>query len=369
MDRIKMIMRASIVGIIVNALLAGTKMVVGGISGSIAIVLDGVNNFSDAGSSLITIIGAALAGKQPDRKHPFGYGRIEYLSSLAISCLILYAGITSIIESIKKIISPETSDYNTITVVLIVVAVIAKLGLAFYTGHMGKKTNSDALVASGKEGMLDVILSISTVIAAVIYLATGVGIEAYLGVVISSIIIKAGCELLMETVSKLIGEPADVDLAIAIKKKVASYENANGAYDLVLNNYGPDIYTASVHIEVDEKLTATEIDQLTRDIADGVLAEYGVYMNAIGLYSKNHSNAEISQMEKTVRDTVLDIEYVKGMHGFYVDFARKKLHFDIVISLDSNDRKSVYAEAVEAVKKIYPDFDYRVGLDMDLNEI
>jgi len=368
-DRIKVIMRTSIIGIIVNTLLAGFKIIVGGIAGSIAVMLDGVNNLSDAGSSLITILGAALAAKQPDRKHPFGYGRMEYLSSLVIAGFVLYAGITSLVESIKKIINPEVPDYSTLTLVLIIVAVFVKLFLALYTGKMGRQANSDALIASGKDALMDVVLSTSTIVAAIIYMTTGYALEAFLGIIISVIIIKAGTELLRETISKILGESGDAELAIAVKKTISSFDGVYGAFDLVLNDYGPEKYLASVHIEIDESLPVTELDGLTRHITEKVLAEHSVYLTGVGIYARNKSSQDVVMMETEIGKMALAEEYVKGFHGFYVDYEQKKIHFDIVISLDAADRRAVYDGTIDKIKERYPEYEYHVGMDMDMNEL
>ena len=368
-NRLKLIMKTSVTGIVVNAVLAVFKMIVGGIAGSIAIVLDGVNNLSDAASSLITIVGTALAAKPADRKHPFGYGRMEYLSSFIISAIVLYAGITSAIESVKKIISPEPPDYSTVALIIIAVAVVAKLALALYTGRMGKRTNSDSLVASGKEAILDVAVSLSTLIAAFIFIIWGVSIEAWLGAVISLIIIKAGVELLSETVSKILGEPAEIGLAISVKNTIKLVPGVKGAYDLVMNNYGPDFYMASVHIEGDEKMTAAELDRLTRDITDAVMKAHSVYLTAIGIYSKNSADSAMVAMRERINSIALSKEYVLATHGFYVDFEKKQLRFDLVISLDAKNRRAVYNDTIAAIKEVYPDYEYTVGFDLDFNEL
>ena len=369
LSRLKVIMRTSVIGIIANAVMAGMKMVVGAISGSIAIVLDGVNNLSDAASSLITILGAALAGKPADRKHPFGYGRMEYLSSLIISAIVLYAGITSMIESVKKIITPEASDYSAITLIILVIAVIFKLLLALYTQRMGRVTKSDALVASGKEAILDVLVSVATLVAALIFILTGLSLEAWLGAVIAVIIIKAGVELLLETVSKILGQSAEVELAVAIKKTASDHPYVHGAYDLVMNNYGPEFYMASIHVEVDENLTAAEIDKMIRDITDTVLKEHSVYLSAISVYAKNKSDKVKLEMEEKINGIALSEKYVIATHGFYVDFEKKILRFDLVVSLDAPDRKKVYNDTILKIKELYPDFEYAVGFDLDFNEL
>ncbi|MBQ1791104.1 MAG: cation transporter, partial [Oscillospiraceae bacterium] len=169
-SREKTIIRTSIIGIVANVFLAAFKAAVGLMSHSIAIVLDAVNNISDAGSSLITIIGTKLAGMEPDKKHPFGYGRIEYLSAMIISVIVLYAGITSFVESVKKILHPETPDYTPVSLIIVAVAVVVKILLGRYVKRVGERVNSDSLINSGKDAMLDAVISASTLAAAVIFL-------------------------------------------------------------------------------------------------------------------------------------------------------------------------------------------------------
>ena len=191
-SREKTIIRASILGIVTNFLLAAFKAAVGIASNSIAIVLDAVNNVSDAGSSLVTIIGTKLAGKEADKKHPFGYGRIEYLSAMIIAVIVLYAGITSFTESVKRIIRPEAASYDTISLVIIAVAVPVKILLGLYTKRTGTRVKSDSLVNSGEDATLDSVISASTLLAAVLFLLFHVSLESWLGAAISCIIIKSG---------------------------------------------------------------------------------------------------------------------------------------------------------------------------------
>ena len=203
MDREKTIVKTGIIGIVTNILLAAFKAFVGLLSNSIAIILDAVNNLSDALSSTITIIGTKLAGKKPDKKHPMGHGRIEYISAAIISMIVLYAGITSLIESVKKIINPVTPEYKTVTLIIVAVAVVVKIVLGTYVKKTGEKVNSDALKASGKDALFDSIISASTLVAAIVFLISGVGIEAYLGAAISVIIIKSGVEMTGDLVERL----------------------------------------------------------------------------------------------------------------------------------------------------------------------
>ncbi|MBQ4238115.1 MAG: cation transporter, partial [Ruminococcus sp.] len=240
LSRDEKIIRTSVIGILANVLLAGFKAIMGILSNSIAITLDAVNNISDAASSIITIIGTKLAGKSPDKKHPFGYGRIEYLSAMIIAVIVLYAGITSFVESIKKIITPETPDYTPVVLIIVAVAVLVKIVLGRYVKSVGDKINSESLINSGKDATLDSIISASTLAAAAVYLIWGISLEAWLGAIISIVIIKSGIEMLISALSQILGESADAQLAREIKKTVCSFSEVLGAYDLVLHDYGPD---------------------------------------------------------------------------------------------------------------------------------
>ena len=367
-SREKTIIRTSVIGIVTNVLLAGFKATVGIISHSIAIVLDAVNNISDAGSSLITIVGTKLAGKEPDKQHPFGYGRIEYLSAMIIAVLILYAGITSFVESAKQIAASETPDYSPVSLIVVAVAVAVKIILGRYVKSVGLKVNSDSLVNSGEDATLDSIISASTLVAAGIFLIFHVSLEAWLGLIISAVIIKSGLEMLGSTISQILGERNDTELAKEIKRTVLSFPDVQGAYDLVLNNYGPDSWNGSIHIEVPDTYSADKLDKLLREITVKVFNEHNVILTAIGVYSVNTTDEEIIETKKRVQEIVMSVEHVLQMHGFYLVKESKTIRFDIVVSFDATDRRAVYANVLEAVKEAYPDYRLQVTMDTDFAE-
>ena len=368
MSREKTIVRTSIIGIIANVFLAAFKAVIGLMTNSIAIILDAINNISDAGSSLITIIGTKLAGREPDKKHPFGYGRIEYLSAMIISVIVLYAGITSLVESVKQIVHPETPDYNTVSLIIVAVAVAVKILLGRYVKSVGVKVNSDSLINSGEDATLDSVISASTLVAAGIFLIFHISLEAWLGAVISLVIIKSGIEMLRDTISQILGEKNDPELARSIKKTVVSFPEVQGAYDLVLNNYGPDTWNGSIHIEVPDTYSADRLDQLIRDIQTAVYKQHQVILTAIGVYSMNTRDEEIIETQKKVREIVFSHQYVKQMHGFYLIRDQKAMRFDIVVSFDAEDRKAVYEEVLADVQKAFPDYTLQVAMDTDFAE-
>ena len=366
-SRDKGIVKTGIIGIIANFLLAGFKAVIGILTNSIAITLDAVNNLSDAGSSTITIVGTKLAAKRPDKKHPFGYGRIEYLSAMIISVIVLYAGISSLVESVKKIITPEEPDYSILAIVIISIAVVVKVVLGIYVRKNGEKYNSSSLVNSGKDALMDSVISLSTLIAAIIFMTTGFSLEAYLGAVISLFIIKSGIEMLREAISSILGEKADAELAKKIKATVSSFPGVEGAYDLVLHNYGPDSFNGSVHIEVPDTFSADDLDALLRDITTKVYLEHNVILTAIGVYSRNTTDAEAAEVRDKILKLVGETEHALQMHGFYLQREKKLIRFDVVASFDA-DRESLYREIYDKVAALYPDYTLQIVLDTDFTE-
>ena len=335
-DREKTIVKTSIVGIITNVLLAIFKAMVGLLSNSIAVTLDAVNNLSNALSSVITLTGAKLAAKQPDKKHPLGYGRIEYLSAMIVAGIVLYAGITSVVESIKKIIKPEEANYSIISLIIIAVAVAVKFLLSIYVKRHGKKVNSVALIASATDAAYDVMLSLSVLISAVIYMVLGISLEAYVGVVIASFIIKSGIEMMLETVNDLIGRRYNGEIIRQIRDILNEEDAVYGAYDLILYNYGPDKYYGSVHIELPDVMTVEEVDQLTSRVQLKVYKETKVILTGIGVYSYNTSNDEAAHIRNSIQQMVMAHDWALQMHGFYADMEKMILRFDVVLSFDDS---------------------------------
>lgn len=367
LNRDRIIVRTSIIGILTNVLLAGFKAAVGLLSNSIAVILDAVNNLSDALSSVITIVGTKLAGRLPDKKHPLGYGRIEYLSALIVSAIVLYAGITSFIESVKKIIHPEKAEYTVVSLVIIAVAVVVKLILGSFVKAQGKAANSGALVASGADAMFDAILSASVLASAVIFMLTGISLEAYVGVAISVVIIKAGIEMMTETLDDILGQRADAETTIAIKRILNEEPEVRGAYDLVLNNYGPDKNIGSVHLELPDTMTVEQVDELTRRVQAKVLNETGVILTGVGVYSYNTKNDEAAKIRNTIQKLVLSHYWALQFHGFYVDIKKKSLRFDVVMSFEI-DPKDGLDTLYKEVREAYPDYDIYIAPDVDVSD-
>lgn len=366
-SRDKVIIRTSIIGILTNVFLASFKAVIGLISNSIAVTLDAVNNLSDALSSIITIVGTKLAGKLPDKKHPLGHGRIEYLSAMIVSGIVLYAGITSTVESVKKIIHPEKPDYSVISLVFITVAVIVKIILGRYVKTKGEQVNSGSLIASGSDAMFDAILSASVLASAIIFMLSGFSLEAYVGLIISGFIIKAGIEMMIETINDILGVRVDKEKTDKIKNLLTEEPYVRGAYDLIMYNYGPDKYFASVHLELPDTMTAREIDKLTRKLEKKVYKETGVVLAGVGLYSYNTGNDEASEIQKDVRERVMSHDWAIQLHGFYIEVERKEITFDVVMSFDIKPHEGIKV-IYDELKEAYPEYDIQIRPDVDVSD-
>lgn len=365
-SRDSVIVRTSILGIVANVLLAAFKAVVGLLSNSIAVVLDAVNNLSDALSSVITIVGTKLAGRSPDKKHPLGHGRIEYLSELIIAAIVLYAGLTSLIESIKKIITPEDPDYSLVSLIVIAAAVLVKILLGTYVKRTGERVNSGSLTASGKDALFDAILSASVLASAVIFLLTGLSLEAFVGVVISVFIVKSGIEIALDTLNEILGKRVEKEYLDELRKTICEEEEVTGAFDLILHNYGPEKFYGSVHVEVPSTMTAEEIDQMERRIAERVYLKHGVFLTGIGIYSMDVSNDEVKALRVGISKIVGSHEGVLQIHGFHADMEKKTVNFDVILDYALKNREELFRKICEDVQNAYPDYTIRPVLDIDV---
>lgn len=364
-ERERIIVRTSVIGVVTNVFLAVFKAAVGLLSHSIAVTLDAVNNLSDALSSVITIIGAKLGAKLPDKKHPLGYGRIEYLSSMLVAALVLYAGITSLVESAKKILSPEAADYSAVSLVIIAVAIVVKLILGSYVKKQGEKVNSGALIASGSDASFDAILSASVLASAVIYLLFHISLEAYVGVVIAVVIVKAGVEMMTETLNDILGQRGDAELSGQIRDILRAEPEVRGAYDLLLHNYGPNKNYGSVHLELPDTMSVEEVDRLTRRLQVRVFRETGVILTGVGVYSYNTTDTEAAAIRNEVQKTVLSHKWVLQMHAFYADTEQKTIRFDVVLSFEV-ERGEALSTLCQEVQALYPDYQIYIVPDADL---
>ena len=366
MDRSQKIIRTSVIGIVVNLILVAFKGMVGLLSNSIAVLLDAVNNLSDALSSIITILGTKLSNKAPDKKHPYGYGRIEYLTGMLIAVIVLFAGLSAAKESLEKILHPETASYTWVSILIIAVGIVVKFLTGRYVKGVGQQLNSSALIASGSDAFFDSILSTGTLVGALLNLFLGLNLEGWIGAIISIIILKAGIEMLLETLGSITGERADKELTDELKAAVLAYPGVHGAYDLTLHNYGPTNTIGSVHIELDDDTPAREIHRLTRQISAEIYQRFGVVLT-IGVYASGSANPVHAAMRKQLEEAVARHPEILQMHGFYVDDETRHVMFDLIIDF-SADAKAVCAAVVEELQPLWPDHRIDVVLDSDFSD-
>ena len=367
MDRKKEIVKVSYKGIATNIVLVAFKAFIGLMANSIAVILDAVNNLSDALSSVITIIGTKLAGRAPDKKHPYGYGRIEYLTSSVIAIIVLIAGLTSLKESVMKIINPEKASYTAVSLIVIGAAVAVKFVLGSYFKKKGSELNSQSLTASGTDAHFDAVISVSTFLCAVANMIFDLNLEGIVGVVISLFILKAGIEMIGETMNSIIGVRVDKELADGVKEKLCSHSEVHGAYDLILNSYGPEEIIGSVHVEVDDDITVKQFHSLSRALTQEVYTDFGIILT-IGAYASNTSNPKSAEMRKSIEEEIKKYPHILQMHGFYVDEINSEVYFDLIFDFDEENRESIVAKIVDKLKENYPEFSFNPILDRDFSD-
>lgn len=360
------IVRASVIGVVMNVLLVGFKIFVGLVANSISVIMDAVNNLADTFSQLITIVGTKLSAKKPDKKHPYGYGRIEYLTSAIVASLVMITGITSAKESVMSIIHPEVADYSVVALVIIGVAVLVKLGYGIYTRRVGKKVSSDALLATATDSIMDSVLSLSTFVTALISKFFGLNLESYVALVLSAFIIKAGVELLRETIGDLIGGRVDSEISQKIKAKIRSYPEVNGAYDLILHDYGPSRSIGSVHIEIPADMSADKIHLLSRRIIADVMEEFGIILT-VGVYANKTDELTLKRCEQ-IREVAKRHEHFMQMHGFFVDEENKVMLFDTLISYKAPVPYQVALDIQKEVGEMFPGYTVHVNCDHDFSD-
>lgn len=364
LKRMANVIITSVVGIVVNVILGIIKIIVGMASNSIAIISDAINNFSDSISSVVTIITMVIVGRGATKKHPFGFGRVEYFSSMIIAVLVLVTGGQFFIESVKKIIAPEESTYTTLGLVLLGVAIVAKIGLGLYTKASGKKNNSPNLEASGQDALSDAIITGVTLIAALVTKFSGIIIDGWVGAVVSIFVLKAGIEIVMDVISKLMGDRPEPELADEIMDFIKGTEGVEGAYDLILHNYGPNIYIGNVNIELDESISMRDAYKITHPLSIEIFNKYGVFFY-FGFYSVNMQDEDVRNMRNAVTAKLLEDKDVLQIHAFYVDPIEKHMSFDAVLSFEVKETLLKSLELKKKVNELYPDFDVTVVPDRD----
>lgn len=364
MTRQSAIIRTGIIGIITNVVLVGFKLAVGLIAGSISVILDAVNNLTDVFSSVVTIVGTKLASRRPDAGHPYGHGRLEYLTTLIVGAIILATGVLALLESIPKIITPVLAEYSVETIIVVGAAIFTKLFLGSYVKTAGERLNSSSLVASGKDALYDAILSFSTLVGIIITLVFHFSIDGWLGALIALFIIKSSLEILFQSSSDILGRSADRELTRKIKEQICSFPEVSGAYDLMLHNYGPSDMIGSVQIQVPDHLTARDIHKLTREIAERISSKFDVNLT-IGIYAENSNEPAHRAIREAVLSATNHYPEIRQMHGLYIDDERNLITFDLVLAPDYTEKASLRTKLARQLKKQFPQYKILITFDID----
>lgn len=344
-------------GIFLNLLLSLGKFLAGVLTGSIAVTADAFNNLSDAGSSVVTLVGFKLAGQKADDGHPFGHGRIEYLAGLLVSLLILMVGVELGKSSIEKIIHPEDVTFSLMTVVILICSILVKLWMSLFNRKLGKRINSAAMQATATDSLSDVVATSAVLAGTLIGHFAQVSIDGWIGVVVAIFILRAGWEAVKDTLNPLLGTAPEPELVNAIQQLVLSHEQVVGMHDLVIHDYGPGRRMCSFHAEVpeDEDIMAAHdaIDHIEREIQEKFGIETTAHMDPIAT-----GDSEVTRLRDQVRDLVKEIDEDMSIHDFRV--TRGPLHtnliFDVVVPHRCRLKDEEIQERItQAVRGVVPD--------------
>lgn len=364
---------AGIVGIIANLLLFSAKLVFGLMFKSISIIADSLNNLSDSGSNVITVVGYTMSGKPADKDHPYGHERIEYISSLIIAIFIAFFGFETMISSIEKIVSPpsETEPFSLISMIVIGATIAVKLLIALFYRKMGKHISSDTLKASALDSIGDVFATGAVLVGMIIFNQTGfIYTDSIIGIIIALYIIIMGIKLVIETSSHLIGKAPDADFTFEIIKKIREYDGVLGIHDLVVHSYGKNRCFCSAHVEVDSDIEVMHSHDLIDTIEADFLKEginLVIHMDPISV-SDPETNELRAKCLEIIAHFSSECQTPISMHDFRVvkGFSHTNIIFDISISNDAKmENKVICKELTERIKKINPCYNLVLTIDRD----
>ena len=356
-----------IIGILVNVVLFTIKLSVGLITSSISITADAFNNLSDAASSIITILGFKLSSMPADKEHPFGHGRIEYISALIVAFMVMLVGIQFIKSSFQKIINPDIVVFELIPFILLLVSILLKVWLSRFNKHIGDTINSSALKAASVDALGDVFTSSCVAISFLAAKFTSIPIDGYMGMGVALFIVYSGFNLVKETLNPLLGEAPDPELVNAINEKVMSYDNILGTHDLIIHNYGPGRCMCSIHAEIPSDISLVKIheiiDKAERDISNELNIYLVIHIDPICIIE-----GEVKEIYDYIQDYLNNFEYVDSIHDFRVigEGEYKNIIFDVVIdtskkiSLSDGEIKS---NINDHIQKVHPDYRTLITVD------
>ena len=325
----------SVTGIVLNFFLAIAKLIAGSLSGSISVTADAINNLSDAGSSVISLIGIKIAAKPADKSHPYGHGRIEYISALAVSILVFLMGIELFKDSVNKIKNPEPVEFNYIALGILIVSIVAKLWLGLFNKKLGKKINSAPMMAVMKDSFSDCLATGVAAISIIVSAFSSINLDGFLGIFVACFILLAGYNILKETLGELLGHPPEKEFVEAIENKILSYEHIVGVHDLIVHDYGPTRRFASAHAEVPSNIDVLElhdvIDLIERDILNELNLMISIHMDPIVV-----DDEKVNTLRDMTSQIVKNIDSSLSMHDFRVvdGPTHTNLIFDILLPQD-----------------------------------
>lgn len=349
---------SSIIGIVFNLLLFAGKFIVGTIVGSISMRADGINNLSDAGSSVISFISFKISAKPADRKHPYGHARIEYVASMIVSFMVLIIGVELMKESISKIIAPIDTLFSIVSVVVLGVSVLIKLALAIFNRSLGKKIDSEVMRATAADSLSDALATTAVLVSMIVAKCTNLKTDAYMGMIVAVIILIAGIKILAETKDHILGTAPDAKIVQSIKEVVGRYPEAVGIHDMRVHNYGPGRIVASLHIEVDgsEDIFKTHdaIDNIEKQISEELGISCTIHMDPIVT-----DDVKVTELRERVRIKVTEIDPSLQIHDFR--FVEGRTHtnliFDVVapfeLKLSDDELASAVSEKVSELSSKY----------------
>ncbi len=343
----------SALGLIVNLVLSAVKIAIGAAVSSIAIVSEGIHSGVDAATSVLTIVGVKLANKRPTEKYPFGYGRIEYLTSLIIAVLILYTGFEIFVASAGLIFEPAELAIDYLTLAIVAVSAALKFFLGVYTMKKGNAISSDTLQALGAECRNDSFASVFTILSAVVFLVFRVSVDAYAGLITAVLILRTGFEILRSTLSDLLGRAGNRELADLLYREIRGTEGVVNAADMMLHNYGPDAWSASVNIEIDHEKTVGQVYQHIHRLQLRIMQQYHVTM-VFGIYAVDNKTEESRKMRGQIAGFIRNHEHVKSYHALYHDKESNCIYCDFIVDYAPFDWDALRDEFTAYMHECYP---------------
>ena len=356
-----------VVGIIINIILFGIKLSVGMLTASIAIMADAFNNLSDAASSLVTILGFKLSSMPADREHPFGHGRIEYLSALIVAFMVMLVGLQFIKSSFERIINPTEVTFELMPFIILFVSIFLKFWLSRFNKFMGERINSSALKASSTDALGDVFTSSCVAISFLASKFTTIPIDGYIGIAVAAFIVYSGFTLVKDTINPLLGEAPDPELVCAIQEMVVSYDHILGFHDLIIHNYGPGKCMASIHAEIPSDISVVTIheiiDKAEREISSKLKIYLVIHIDPICIIE-----GEVKEAYDEIISIINDYEYIDSIHDFRVvgEGEIKNLIFDIVVDTSKEhpaNKEEIINIISSRLKKSHPQYNCIITID------